>query len=84
MAITLDEWKEWKLHPVTIEFFSSVKARIEDKKDQWANGNFTEETIDGTSQRNAEAIGAVVALSDLLETSYEGVIEEVADAKYNK
>jgi len=84
MGITLEEWTEWKLHPVTIEFFHSVKARIEDKKDSWANGNFTAESLDGSMQKNSEAIGAVLALTDLLETSYEGVVEEVADAKFNK
>lgn len=84
MGITLDEWKEWKQHEVTKEFFDSIKARIEEKKEDWANGNFTTESSDGTVQKNAAAVGAVAALSDLLETSYEGVVEEVADAKFNK
>lgn len=84
MGITLDEWKEWKLHPVTHEFFNSVKARIEEKKSDWANGAFTGESLDASMQKNAEAIGAVIALADLLETSYESVLEEVADAKFNK
>lgn len=84
MGITLEEWKEWKQHPVTSEFFKAMSNRVEDIKTQWANGHFTAESVEGTKQLNANALGKVDILLDLMETSYEGIVEEAADVKFNK
>ena len=84
MGITLEEWTEWKLQPVTVEFFKAIENRVEGIKDDWANGHFTVESVEGTKQLNAKALGNVEILLALLETSYEGVVEDAADARYNK
>lgn len=75
------EWDEWLLHPVTQEFRKAIKGRIQELKDQWANGAFSTESLDGTKQLNAEAIGKVQMLQDLLEATYESVTEDNANGK---
>lgn len=75
------EYEDWLTHPVTKEFFQLLKAKREDIKERWAMGAFTDETLDGTKQLNAEAIGWVYMLDQILEMNYEGLVEELADAK---
>lgn len=41
--------------------------KYEFEKDAWANGSYTTESVEGTAQKNAEAIGKVSAYLDLEE-----------------
>jgi hypothetical protein len=50
----------------------SIARTKHDIKDNWAAGNYTEETVEGTAQQNAKAIGRYQALEDV-----EDLIEEL-------
>lgn len=78
-----DDWDEWLLHPVTVEFRKAMKHIREDIKEQMANGNYSTETVDGTAQLYAEAVGKAMQLDDLLNASYEGVTEDAASSKHS-
>jgi hypothetical protein len=45
----------------------------------WADGAFSTESSDGTIQLNSEAIGKAYLLKDLLDVSYETIVEELAN-----
>ena len=82
MTILDRDRKEWAHHPVTLEFLSHLKAVRQGTMESWARGNLTRESVDGTVQVNAEAIGGVSTLTQTielieewksLETGLEGV-----------
>jgi hypothetical protein len=79
--ITKNEFEEWLLHPVTQDFKKLLKYKREDIKERWANGNFTAESADGTKQLNAEALGWVWMLEQVLALDYEGLVQELSDAE---
>ena len=60
------EFLEWKKHPVTEKLY----RLLEDKKaaimEAWAAGSYTYLNSDGTSQKNAEALGMIRAVMDIL------------------
>ena len=78
-----EEWDEWLQHPVTIEFRKAMQTRLDELKNDWANGGYTTETVDGTAQLNARSLGKAQMLSDLLEATYEGVTEDAANVKHS-
>jgi hypothetical protein len=61
--------------------FQFLKSLRELAKEEWANGAFTDNSVDGTAQLNAEVIGKVRLLQDLLEVSYEWVTEELSNGR---
>lgn len=79
--MTEDDFKEWLLHPVTVEFRKAMVNRREELKEDLSEGVFTTETVDGTAQQTAKAIGQIQILKDLLETTYQGVTEDAANGK---
>ena len=56
---------------MTLEFLSQLKAVRQETMESWARGNLTRESVDGTVQVNAEAIGGVSTLTQTIE-----IIEE--------
>lgn len=68
--------KLWFEMPETKALIKDLETRIQDIKDQWAEGNFTRDTVDGTSQKNAEAIGFISGIVDAIDFIKEGVILE--------
>jgi Sec-independent protein translocase protein TatA len=75
------DFKEWLLHPVTVEFRKAMSNRREELKEDLAEGAFTTETVDGTAQQTAKAIGQIQMLKDLLETTYKNVTEDASNVK---
>ncbi len=57
---------EWREHPVTRYLLEDLAEQVQELKDAWGRGAFTEETVDGTAQVNASSIGAVKALEETI------------------
>lgn len=70
------EIQAWRNHPATIFLIKQLEADYLTYHSEWENGNFTSETDSGTAQLNAEALGAVDALSKIAE-----YIDGLADIK---
>lgn len=62
-------------NPVTQAYQQFLKNLQQEFKNQWANGTYTSPETHGTLQLNAEAIGKVRLLTDLLEVDYETFTE---------
>jgi hypothetical protein len=61
-------------------FKSLLNEKIEELKELWINGTYTDESIEKTIQRNSEAVGMGQAYADVLLTLDEMCIdEEVTD-----
>ena len=58
---------EWKVHPVTELLIDTLRYELENCKELWLSGTFTEETADGTVQKNARALGVAQSYADLLD-----------------
>jgi hypothetical protein len=59
-------------------FLKNLKELL---KEEWANGTFTSEDVQGTIQLNSVALGKVHLLEDLFDLNYEWLIEDLANGK---
>ena len=66
-AATEAEREEWRAHPQTQAFLAWLQENRETLKESWANGHLTTESLDGTKQVNAEAIGKCQAFDDVMK-----------------
>lgn len=55
--VTRQDKADWKTHPVTKEFFKELGIAREAILEEWAAGGYTEESSEGTAQKNACALG---------------------------
>ena len=60
------EFLEWKKHPVTEKLYRLLEDRKKEIMEAWAAGSYTYLNSDGTSQKNAEALGMIRAVMDIL------------------
>ena len=74
--ITEQDWMDWKLNPVTICFNRRLETFLDSLKQQWVSGNFTAATSDETAQLNAVNIGKDQMVQDLLDLTFEILVEE--------
>jgi hypothetical protein len=65
--MTEQEYKEWKVHHVTTEFFNHLKKAKLETQESWANRQFT------TEADNQFALGGVYAINQILELDYEDI-----------
>jgi hypothetical protein len=56
----------WLMHPVTEKHIKRLIEAKEDIKENWANGAYTAESMEGTAQLNAEAVGAIRQIDQIL------------------
>ena len=42
IQVTEQEWKEWLVHPVTQRFRQFLQELVEESKEAWANGSYTQ------------------------------------------
>lgn len=75
--ITEQEWAEWKLHPVTMQYHKCLEQFLENLKQQWVSGNFTSSSTDETVQLNASNIGKAQMLIDILGLDFETLSGEI-------
>jgi len=71
VPVTEAEWKEWLVHPVTQSYRLWLEELVEEAKEAWARGSFTASDGTGTLQLNAEALGRVDAVQQLIDLDYE-------------
>lgn len=81
MILSETEVLEWKKHQVTKEWFKYLRGLREDMKEAWSNGVFTGESSEATAQLNANALGKIQMLADLLESDFL-ITEEEENAKH--
>lgn len=79
MILSEDEVLEWKKHQVTREWFRYLRRLREDTKEAWSNGVFTGESSEATAQLNANALGKIQLLLDLIESDFLITEEETDD-----
>jgi hypothetical protein len=70
-----EELISWLNSPVTIALLTTLKGDYEGHVLGWVEGSATAESVDGSMQRNAKAIGSVHAIT--------GIFEWVEDLKRN-
>jgi len=58
---------EWLSHDETIRMKKKLQEDLQGMLNGWMNGYFTTESIEGTAQKNAEALGKVQAIQDMLD-----------------
>lgn len=61
-ANSKDLFNEWKEHPATRALIEWCALQRQALMEQWAAGNFTDASKDGTAQLNAENVGKCIAL----------------------
>ena len=64
--------REWVQHPVTQELIKELLGDLSNLKEAWGDGVYTTESIEGTVQQNAKALGKVEAVGDILSWIEEG------------
>jgi hypothetical protein len=64
-VISEGEVADWKHHPVTMEFFTALRHRIEGLKDEIVDG-----TISADPRLLAWKAGAITAIADILDTEF--------------
>jgi len=69
--------REWEEHPLTKGLKELLRADMHIILTSWASGGYTSDTIDGTAQQNASALGELHALEKCLD--HIGELEEILD-----
>lgn len=74
-----EEFLGWLEHPVTQAVFHVLKLKIEEVKEQWANGEFLDASQFATAIGGARAIGRCDAFRLMLELDHAAIIGELTD-----
>jgi len=77
VALSEEQFAEWKSHPLTIEVMTALRKKRQDLMELIAEGRFTHERADTTAIDTAAAIGECQALKSVIELSHEDYIEEL-------
>ena len=64
------EYQDWRLHPVTVEFFSHLKKAKQETMESWANRQFT------TEGDNQFALGGIYAINQIIDLDYADIAGE--------
>lgn len=72
--VLVEEWKEWKNHPVTQAWFKEMARMVEERKSNWSNSLYQQDNEYLTKQNNAFVLGEVSVLNSLLNS--EGPADE--------
>lgn len=79
MEATKEQWEEWRVHPVSLEFRQFLKRARLGLMEQWAAGQFQQESRDSILILNAAALGELRAYERLEELDYEQIEETLRD-----
>jgi hypothetical protein len=71
-----EKFEDWLRHPVTIQLNRWLRQQVQQTQTQWASGNFTAESAHATVQLNAQAIGRVQTLQELLDLEFSFLMEQ--------
>lgn len=79
-VLTEEMFADWLQHPVTELLRQRLLPKVrESLRDAWEAGNITAESVEGTAQLNATAIGRAGALRWLEQMTFEQMREELND-----
>ena len=70
--ISVEQFAEWKEHPVTKEIFTDLKRVRDSIKDQLANGNTIGGDAEATHGFTNRAVGQLDGINQLLGIHYDG------------
>lgn len=73
--MTQKEFQEWKGLPQTEAFFGYISRKRSELIEGWARGAFTHDSIEGTAQLNAKALGSVEILDGILSVDEDSFDE---------
>lgn len=77
----LDEFDEWKSHPITERFFNYLFLLVESAKEDWAQELFSAKSQNEVDLKNAEALGGVRVLRKLRHVDFEAIIQAEKEAR---
>ena len=66
-------FKAWHAQDDTKEFFKYLQGKRDECTEGWVAGRFTSDTVEGTAMMNAEALGVVSVIDDILNLVAEDV-----------
>ena len=82
LELTEEVWADWLQHPVTEALRKEILLpRLQELHRKWEAGDFTAESMEGTMQLNASAVGAAGVLRFLLEMDLEQLKGELDAGK---
>jgi hypothetical protein len=64
------EYQDWKLHPITVEFFAHLKKAKQETMEGWANRQFTSDAD------NQFALGGIYAINQIIDLDYADIAGE--------
>jgi hypothetical protein len=64
-TVTPEEAMAWINHPITTALMATLKGDYENLITAWTEGDFTTESLDGSLQKNANAIGKVQSITEI-------------------
>jgi hypothetical protein len=64
-VISAEDVAEWKYHPVTLEFFESLKVQMDGLKEE-----IVRNTLDADPRLLSWKAGAIQAIRDILDTEF--------------
>lgn len=73
------EFLAWKSHPVTLRLLQLLRKWQEGLKDDWATGQFTEETEFKTAVTQAKALGNLQTCKRIEDLDYDELQQELSD-----
>jgi hypothetical protein len=68
-----DEYNDWLQHPVTEKYREYLRKLRVDIMENWASGQYTAESAEGTAQKNAVGLGQLQLVEDLLTLTHEDI-----------
>ena len=77
MALSEEQFGEWKNHPLTLEVMAALRKKRQDLMELIASGRFTHERADTTAIDTAAAIGECQCLKSILEMSHDDYLSEL-------
>ena len=77
MEVSLEEFEEWKVHPVTMEVFSILRS-IRDDNDEFmtSGGTVDLESIEATAMKTARTQGLIEGLDAFLNMDHEEAVDD--------
>ena len=78
---TEEEWRDWQDHPATKAFLECFRRRKEFLKEQWAEGQYTDQQHFATAILNARAIGKCEVCDQVVALDYEEMLGELTDGE---
>ena len=79
-ALTEEQVQDWLLNPVTQDLHRVLRAWVQERKEQWASGAYTDQSEFATTIMNAKAIGCCEVCESILSLDHESINQELETA----